>query len=72
MHTDNNIIARPTDLAKVMALNLTITPEEQASLAAGNEFFYSGSGYMFEQGTKPATISFALMSSPIALLSWYV
>lgn len=66
----NNLILPPGETAKVVELNLPITPEENASLATSQGFFYSGSGYMLEQGTKPATISIALMSSPIALLSW--
>ncbi|KAM7192607.1 putative epoxide hydrolase [Naviculisporaceae sp. PSN 640] len=66
----NNLLLASAEIAKVVELNLPITPEENASLAASQGFFYTGSGYMMEQGTKPATISFALMSSPIALLSW--
>ncbi|KAM7215938.1 putative epoxide hydrolase [Rhypophila decipiens] len=66
----NNLLANPVEIAEVLALNLTITPEEAATLALGQSFISSGSSYMLEQGTKPATISHALMSSPIAMLAW--
>lgn len=51
--------------------DLPVTPQENASLAISAVFYDSGTGYMLEQGTKPGTISMALGTNPLALLSWY-
>ena len=51
--------------------NLSVTPQEKASLAISQLFYDSGTGYMLEQGTKPGTIALALGTNPVALLSWY-
>lgn len=68
-HAVNNFLLTPSEKAGVA--HLPATPEENATLALGALFLYSGTGYMFEQGTKPGTISLVLMSNPLALLSWY-
>ncbi|KAK3299449.1 Alpha/Beta hydrolase protein [Chaetomium fimeti] len=64
----NNFLLTDTERAGVA--ELPVTPQEKASLAAGAEFAYSGTGYMLEQGTKPGAISLVLMSGPMALLGW--
>ncbi|KAK4140956.1 putative epoxide hydrolase [Dichotomopilus funicola] len=64
----NNLLLRPSEIASVA--DLPVTPEESTSLAASTVFAYSGTGYMFEHGTKPSTIALVLGSSPVALLSW--
>jgi pimeloyl-ACP methyl ester carboxylesterase len=46
------------------------TEEERAALAAINTFRTSGSGYFLEQTTRPLTIGFALLASPVALAAW--
>jgi pimeloyl-ACP methyl ester carboxylesterase len=43
---------------------------ERAALAALNTFKMSGSGYFLEQGTRPQTIGYALLDSPVALAAW--
>jgi pimeloyl-ACP methyl ester carboxylesterase len=44
--------------------------EERAALAAINTFRTSGSGYFLEQATRPQTIGYALLDSPVALAGW--
>ncbi|MGN6177420.1 MAG: epoxide hydrolase family protein [Streptosporangiaceae bacterium] len=43
---------------------------ERAALAAINTFRTSGSGYFLEQATRPQTIGYALLASPVALAAW--
>ena len=50
----------------------TITEAERIGLQRASEFSRTGSAYALEQATRPSTLSFALASSPIALLAWYV
>jgi pimeloyl-ACP methyl ester carboxylesterase len=44
--------------------------EERAALAAINTFNTSGSGYFMEQATRPQTIGYGLLDSPVALAAW--
>jgi pimeloyl-ACP methyl ester carboxylesterase len=44
--------------------------EERAALAAINTFRTSGSAYFQEQATRPQTIGYALLDSPVALAAW--
>ena len=44
--------------------------EERAAVAAINTFRTSGFGYFLEQTTRPQTIAFALLDSPVALAAW--
>jgi pimeloyl-ACP methyl ester carboxylesterase len=44
--------------------------EERAALAAVNTFRTSGFGYFLEQATRPQTIGYALLDSPVALAAW--
>jgi pimeloyl-ACP methyl ester carboxylesterase len=44
--------------------------DERAAIAAINTFRKSGSGYFLEQATRPQTIGYALLDSPIALAAW--
>ena len=44
--------------------------EERAALAAINIFRTSGFGYFLEQATRPQTIGYALLDSPVALAAW--
>ena len=46
------------------------TEEERAALDAINTFTTSGFGYFLEQSTRPQTIGYALLDSPIALAAW--
>ena len=43
---------------------------ERAALAAISTFRTSGSGYFLEQATRPQTIGYALLDSPVALAGW--
>jgi pimeloyl-ACP methyl ester carboxylesterase len=46
------------------------TQEERAALDAINTFTTSGFGYFLEQSTRPQTIGYALLDSPVALAAW--
>ena len=44
--------------------------EERAALDAITTFRTSGNGYLIEQNTRPQTIGYALLDSPVALAAW--
>jgi pimeloyl-ACP methyl ester carboxylesterase len=44
--------------------------DERAALDAIATFSTSGKGYFIEQATRPQTIGYALLESPVALASW--
>jgi pimeloyl-ACP methyl ester carboxylesterase len=44
--------------------------EERVALDAINTFSTSGFGYFLEQSTRPQTIGYALLDSPVALAAW--
>jgi len=46
------------------------TAEEKAAIAALATFRTSGFGYFLEQATRPQTIGYALLDSPVALAAW--
>jgi pimeloyl-ACP methyl ester carboxylesterase len=46
------------------------SPEERAALEAIATFRTSGNGYLIEQNTRPQTIGYALLDSPVALAAW--
>ena len=46
--------------------------EEQAALDALAAFSATGAGYFIEQATRPETIGYALLDSPIAMAAWMV
>jgi len=46
------------------------TEEEKAAIAALATFRASGFGYFLEQATRPQTIGYGLLDSPVALAAW--
>ena len=50
--------------------SLNQTEEEKAALAAVTTFRTSGNGYLIEQNTRPQTIGYALLDSPVSLAAW--
>ena len=46
------------------------TKEERAALDQLDAFHASGTGYFVEQATRPETIGYALLDSPVALAAW--
>src|SRR6201995_5886619 len=48
------------------------TEQEKAALAAIKTFQSSGDGYFVEQSTRPQTVGYALLDSPVALAAWMV
>ena len=46
------------------------TDEEKAAVAALEMFGATGRGYLVEQSTRPETIGYALLDSPVALAAW--
>jgi pimeloyl-ACP methyl ester carboxylesterase len=50
----------------------TSTDEERAAAAQIATFGQSGNGYFVEMATRPQTIGYALLDSPVALAAWMV
>jgi pimeloyl-ACP methyl ester carboxylesterase len=48
----------------------TDTEAERAAAEARKQFRTSGFGYFLEQATRPQTIGYALLDSPVALAAW--
>jgi pimeloyl-ACP methyl ester carboxylesterase len=48
----------------------TDTDEERAAAAQGAAFRATGFGYFLEMSTRPQTIGYALLDSPVALAAW--
>jgi len=48
----------------------TATDEERAAAAQIATFQQSGNGYFIEMATRPQTIGYALLDSPVALAAW--
>jgi pimeloyl-ACP methyl ester carboxylesterase len=48
----------------------TNSDEEKAAAQAGAAFRATGFGYFLEQATRPQTIGYALLDSPVALAAW--
>src|SRR6516225_4082170 len=48
------------------------TTEERVALDELAEFHATGTGYFVEQATRPETIGYALLDSPIALAAWMI
>ena len=46
------------------------TEQERAALEQIQTFRTSGNGYLIEQNTRPQTIGYALLASPVALAAW--
>jgi pimeloyl-ACP methyl ester carboxylesterase len=66
IHT--NLLA--TALAQADKLSPQPDEKERAALDALATFRMSGFGYFLEQATRPQTIGYALLDSPIALAAW--
>ncbi len=50
----------------------TNTDQERAAQAAIKTFQTSGNAYLVEQSTRPQTIGYALLDSPVALVAWMI
>ena len=50
----------------------TDTEEERAAAAQISTFRQSGNGYFVEMATRPQTIGYALLDSPVALAAWMI
>jgi hypothetical protein len=49
-----------------------LSQAEREALDRGMVFRQTGWAYGIEQGTRPNTLGFALSSSPLGLLAWFV
>jgi pimeloyl-ACP methyl ester carboxylesterase len=73
-HAPEGLIAIHTNLL-VPALGGTMptdTDEERAAAAQIATFQQSGNGYFVEMATRPQTIGYALLDSPVALAAWMI
>jgi pimeloyl-ACP methyl ester carboxylesterase len=48
------------------------SPVEEKALAAGKRFRKTGTAYAAEQATRPQTLGYGLVDSPVALCTWIV
>jgi pimeloyl-ACP methyl ester carboxylesterase len=62
-----NLLALAIDLKGVLPAT---TPEEKAAHEALTAFTTDGFGYFLEQTTRPQTIGYSLLDSPIGLAAW--
>lgn len=73
-HLNYPIGTRPTFVKNpVLAMQHALTPyteDEKKGLERQDWFLNEGRGYGLEQSTKPQTLGYALMDSPVALLAW--
>jgi pimeloyl-ACP methyl ester carboxylesterase len=67
IHT-NLLVTALADLGSLPA----DTDEERAALDAIKTVQASGSGYFLEQATRPQTIGYAVLDSPVALAAWMI
>ena len=65
IHT-NLLVPALNDVASLPAQ----TEQERAALAAIGTFQSTGNGYFVEQSTRPQTIGYALLDSPVGLAAW--
>ena len=65
IHTNMPSGARPKGFDRS-----TLTPDEVARIVAGKEFGATGAGYQAIQSTKPTTLSFGLVDSPVGVAAW--
>ena len=65
-------IVKPPSILGTVTAPLTLTDTEKQGLERSAWFISQGHAYAEEHATKPATIGFALASSPVALLAWSV
>jgi microsomal epoxide hydrolase len=47
-----------------------LTPHEQRQLARADEYMASGNAYAFINGTRPQSLAYGLVDSPVGLLAW--
>jgi epoxide hydrolase len=47
-----------------------LSPQEAEWVEGNRRFYRSGGGYSLEQSTRPQTVAYALVDSPIAQLAW--
>ena len=62
-----NLLAGATGIADRLPAN---TEQERSAHAALNTFKATGFGYFLEQSTRPQTVGFSLLDSPVGLAAW--
>lgn len=64
----------PSDLAKILAAAdpapATLTSKERAAFDQLEAFYRDNSGYAIEMNTRPQTIGYSLVDSPVGLAAW--
>ncbi len=68
VRTVNMYILTPDEREQLKDVPVTEEDEVRAKQAA--RWATTGSAYALEHGTRPATISLALMTNPLAMLAW--
>jgi pimeloyl-ACP methyl ester carboxylesterase len=64
----------PADIARTLAAGdpapATLTPKERGAFDQLAAFYRDNAGYAIEMNTRPQTIGYALVDSPVALAAW--
>jgi microsomal epoxide hydrolase len=53
-----------------VAAPIVLSDSDKKGIERGKKFGQEGSAYSAEHRTRPATIGYAVASSPVALLAW--
>jgi hypothetical protein len=61
---------RQNPLGYLKYLFTPYTSREIQGITATQTFFKTGMGYFAEQSTKPQTLGYSLMDSPVGMLAW--
>jgi hypothetical protein len=61
---------RQNPLGYLKYLFTPYTSREIQGITATQNFFKTGMGYFAEQSTKPQTLGYSLMDSPVGMLAW--
>ena len=65
----------PPEIAKVLAAGdpapATLTPEEKVAFEGMDKLYKKGSGYALMMVTRPQTLGYSLMDSPVGLAAWF-
>ena len=70
--TVNNFVpaAKPPSIISKLAAPLILTEADKRGLERSEWFASDASAYAAQHATRPATIGYAIASSPVALLAW--
>jgi hypothetical protein len=66
----NMVPTGPPTILDAVAAPIVLSDSDKKGIERGKKFGQEGSAYSAEHRTRPATIGYAVASSPVALLAW--